>query len=337
LNNLTLPATGTYTVWLNTYMVTGRATFSLTQNVTESLSFNTPLTVSNTVAGQNFDLTFSGTAGQVVSLAATSSTYPGNTPSFTILNPNGSTLASTTLWNNGASLNNLTLPATGTYTVWLNTYMVTGRATFSLTQNITESIAFNTPLTVSSTLPGQVYDLTFSGTAGQVVSVAATNVTISCMNFSILNPDGSTLNSTGVCGSNGSVNNKTLPATGTYTILVNSGSVSGSATFSLTQNITQSIAFSTPLTVSSTVPGQVYDLTFSGTVNQVISVTATNVTISCVNFSIVNPNGSTLASTGVCGSSGSINGKTLPATGMYTILVNSGSSSGSATFTLTSP
>src|SRR5437870_6920862 len=72
------------------------------------------------------------------------------------------------------------IPTTGTYTVVLNPYASTGGATLTLTQNSTQALAVNTPLSVSSTIVGQVFDLTFSGTAGQVVSVAATSVTYPC-------------------------------------------------------------------------------------------------------------------------------------------------------------
>ena len=305
---------------------------------TGSISVGGSTTVTINTAGQIGLLVFDATKGQQVSMAANNVTI--SCMNFAILNPNGSQLVSAGTCGSNGSINNQTLPATGTYTI-LVTSGSSGSATINLTQNITESIAFNTPLTVSSTVPGQVYDLTFSGTSGQVVSVAATNSNWnnSCLNVSIVNPDGSTLASMGVCGSNGSMNSKTLPATGTYTILVNPGPSSGSATISLTQNITESIAINSPLTVSSNAAGQVYDLTFSGTSGQVVSVAITNANFptSCANLSIVNPDGSTLASTGVCGSNTSINNKTLPATGTYTILVNSNSSSGSATITLTSP
>src|SRR3989442_11557397 len=72
------------------------------------------------------------------------------------------------------------IPTTGTYTVVLNPYASTGGATLTLTQNSTQALAVNTPLSVSSTLAGQVFDLTFSGTAGQGGSVAATSVTHPC-------------------------------------------------------------------------------------------------------------------------------------------------------------
>src|SRR2546428_14106655 len=85
-------------------------------------------------------------------------------------------LTSSGLCANVGAFNNQTLPTTGTYTVVLNPYASTGGATLTLTQNITQALAVNTPLSVSSTLAGQVFYLTFSGAAGQGGSGAGPRV-----------------------------------------------------------------------------------------------------------------------------------------------------------------
>src|SRR5439155_404149 len=149
------------------------------QNITQPIAFNTPQSVSSTVIGQVFDLTFSGTAGQVVSLAATNNNYPCYDIDRSIVHPDGSNLATTGAGGNG-TFNNQTLPTTGTYTLLLHTLSHFPYTTLFRSQNITQPIAFNTPQSVSSTLAGQVFDLTFSGTAGQVVSLAATNNNYPC-------------------------------------------------------------------------------------------------------------------------------------------------------------
>src|SRR5438132_623917 len=173
-NNKTLPTTGTYTVLVNSLSYTGGVTLTLTQNITQPIALNTPQSVSSTLAGQVFDLTFSGTAGQVVSLAATNNNYRSEERRVGNVNPDGSNLVSGGVSGNG-SFNNKVLPQNGTYTVLVYSLSNTGGVNLTLTPNITQSIAFNTPQSVSSTLAGQVFDLTFSGTAGQVVSLAATN------------------------------------------------------------------------------------------------------------------------------------------------------------------
>jgi YD repeat-containing protein len=205
----------------------------------------------------------------------------------------------------------------------------------------TGSIAVGSSVNVAINTAGQIGLLAFDGTAGEAVSVVATNNTYACfaMTFTILNPDGSSLASGSACGTTGWLNSKTLPTTGTYTVYVNPTSSTGAATFTLTQNITESLALNTPLNVSSSLAGQVYDLTFSGTAGEVVSVAATNNTYACfaMTFTILNPDGSSLASGSVCGTGGSLSSKTLPTTGTYTVYVNPTSSTGAATFTLTSP
>src|SRR5437762_202908 len=94
------------------------------------------------------------------------------------------------------------------------------------------------------------------------------------MALSIVKPDGTDMVSSGVCG-NGSFNNQTLPTPGTYSVPTRRSSDLGGVTLTLTQNITQSIAFNTPQSVSSTLAGQVFDLTFGGTAGQVVSLAAT--------------------------------------------------------------
>ena len=350
-NSIILPESGTYTLVVNPGTATGGATFTLTQNITEALSFNTPLNVGSSLAGQVYDLTFSGTANEVVSLAITGGSYPGGDLGFTILKPDGTTLASGDVYNGGVGgsggVNNEALPQTGTYTILANPGPATGSATYTLTQNITEALSFNTPSNVGSSLAGQVYDLTFSGTANEVVSLAITGDSYphGDLGFTILNPDGTTLMSgsvyNGGVGGAGSVNNEKLPQTGTYTIVVNPGLGTGSATYTLTQNVTEALSFNTPLNVGSSLAGQVYDLTFSGTASEVVSlaITGDSYPRGDLGFTILNPDGTTLTSgsvyNGGVGGSGGVSNQTLPQTGTYTIVVNPGVGIGSATYNLT--
>ena len=103
-------------------------TLTLTTAISQTLPFNTPTTLSSSLAGQVFELTFSGTAGQVVTLAVTNDTYPDIEPSVTVVNPDGTNLAN----NAGSAFNNLTLPLTGTYTVVVNPHQTSGAVTLTL-------------------------------------------------------------------------------------------------------------------------------------------------------------------------------------------------------------
>jgi hypothetical protein len=137
------------------------------------------------------------------------------------------------------------LPASGTYTIAIDP---PGDATGSMTLTL-----YTVPADVSSTIaiggaaqtvtmgtPGQNASLTFSGTAGQNATLNITNETIgglgTCTSVLVKNPDGTTLVSNSCVTTQGAVINlSTLPATGTYTILIDPiGDATGSATLSIT-------------------------------------------------------------------------------------------------------
>jgi hypothetical protein len=119
------------------------------------------------------------------------------------------------------------LPANGTYTVVVNPevhYVGTVAVRAFTVVDVTGPIRPDgTPLTVATTTPGQDARLTFAGTAGQSkgVTVSAT-WTIGCSwRLSLLKPDGSLLAKTTLCGGTAAtISPKTLPVTGTYTVLI---------------------------------------------------------------------------------------------------------------------
>jgi len=242
LDSLTLPLPGTYTVLLNPALGgTGSATLLLsifndvTGTITPGISLNTTISY----PGQDARYTFSGTAGQQASVVTANSTNP-SCVTLAILKPDGTALGSSP--NCGASgfLDSLTLPTTGSYTVLFDpSGPGTGSATLllSIFNDVTGTIAIGTPLTATTSYPGQNARYTFSGTAGQSVSLQITNSTYPgcvALRFSILNPDGSTLTSSFTCSTSGSISSHTLGTTGTYTVLIDpQGPGTGSTTVAL--------------------------------------------------------------------------------------------------------
>ena len=351
---LTLPASGTYTIRLNpSGTTTGSATFTLYNipaDPTGTITIGgSPVTLTTTAPGQNASLTFSGTAAQRISLTI-SGALLSNCAYVSIVNPD-STLLLNNVFTCGSTYFSdvLTLPASGTYTIKLNpSGTTTGSATFTL-YNIpadpTGTITIGgSPVTLTTTAPGQNASLTFSGTAAQRISLTISGALLSnCAYVSIVNPDSTLLlNNVFTCGSTYFSDVLTLPASGTYTIRLNpSGTTTGSATFTL-YNIpadpTGTITIGgSPVTLTTTAPGQNASLTFSGTAAQRISLTISGALLSnCAYVSIVNPD-STLLLNNVftCGSTYFSDVLTLPASGTYTIKLNpSGTTTGSATFTL---
>jgi len=223
-----LPVTGTYTILVDpqgTY--TGNMTLRLYNVPADGNSAITPggspVTVAITVPGQNAGLSFSGTSGQRVSLNIGNVTINGTR--VYINKPDGSTL----LWDpnvtmTGAYFDAVTLPVTGTYSIFVDPQIeYTGSMTLTLfdcTDFVGSTTVGGASVTVPLNTPGKNGQVTFSGTSGQVVTVHVTGNTIAGVSVRLFKPDGT--QQTWASSSNSSFNlpQQTLSATGTYTITI---------------------------------------------------------------------------------------------------------------------
>jgi hypothetical protein len=356
MDSITLPVTGTYTVLVNPQgTTTGSVTVLINTfgDLSGTMTVGTPLTVTTTSAGQNARYTFSGTAGQQISMNLTGNTYTGcNAVVVSLLQPSGATVGAAGACTGGTGfMDSITLPVTGTYTTLVNPQGTTTGSVTILLNTFTDiaggAVTAGTPFTTTTSTAGQNASYTFSGTAGQQMSMNLTgNTYVGCnaVVVSILQPSGATVGSAGACtNGTGFMDSITLPVTGTYTVLVNpQGTTTGSVTVLLNNfaDVTGTIASGTPLTATTTVSGQNARYAFSGISAQQVSASLTGNTYSGCNavvVSILKPDGSTLSSTGLCtGGSGSIAPIALPSTGTYTVLVNpQGTTTGSLTVALT--
>lgn len=201
-----------------------------------------PVTVTTTTTGQLALLTFSATTGQKLHLKWNTNTFPGST-GIALRKPDGSLLFNTSIPQNDVGIDEFQIPGTGTYTIVIDPE---GSSIGSLTlkldnppPDVTASITPNgAPVTVTTTLIGQNARLTFAGTAGQQISISVSNVTIpgSTYIYLLTSTGGQLARGNYYQGiSNGAINAVTLPATGTYTILVDPyGAGVGSMTLLLT-------------------------------------------------------------------------------------------------------
>jgi hypothetical protein len=336
-----LPATGTYTILLDPYnAATGTMTLTLSEEQTGAITkggASVPLSL--TRPAERARLSFSGTAGQRLSLGLTGSTIGSGTASF--LNPDGSTLASLSFGTASTALDTPVLPVTGTYTILVDPYgsLYTGNVTLTLSEEIAGTITpggAGVPLSI--TRAGQRARLTFTGTAGQRVSVGLTGVTITQSTVSIIKPDGSTLGAT----TNAFLEPQTLPTTGSYAVLVDpSAAYTGTATVTLYDvppDVTGSVTINgAAFHVALTVPGQQGFVTVPGTTGQAITVRGANSTVGCVNVFLMNPTGGGYSVISPCTASFTLP-STLSQTGTYTIRVDpSAANIGSVDMSVTSP
>jgi YD repeat-containing protein len=300
-------------------------------------------------------VTFSGTAGQRVSLLGTqgmSGFYFGCDVNVSLLTAYGTPIDFLpTCMESTGFMEVKTLRATGTYTILVvPTSPATGSVTLTLVDVPADPAgtitADGTPVTVTTTAAGQNARLTFSGAAGQRISLVGTQgmsgQVLACdVNVTILAPDGTALAGGSACmeGSGfidpASLPAAGLPASGTYTIFVDPAS---SATGSLTLRLNTVTDFSgatnangAAMTVPLTTAGQNGIVTFSGAASQWVSLTTSGIggqlALACdVNASILRSGGSTLVSPTCVEGNGFIDALQLPASDTYTIFIDPASS-----------
>jgi subtilisin family serine protease len=346
----TLPVTGSYRIVVDPQgTATGSMTLTLYDvppDATGAIAPGGPaITTTAGTPGQNARLTFDAQAGQRVSLNLSGVTISNSYVS--LLKPDGAILGGNSYISIfGGFLDTRALPSAGTYTILVDPQAAaTGSMTLTLYDvpaDAAGTIAFGglSPTLTMST-PGQNASATFAGQAGQRASVKLAT-TVSSAYVSILNPDGTVLTSNTYVGpSGGFLDPKTLPTSGTYRILIDpQGAATGSMTLTLYDvppDVTTTIApGGAAVAISANTPGQNARIAFDGQAGARISLKLTATTIANAYVSILNPNGSALASNVYLGTSGGfVDTKVLPATGSYTILVDpQGASIGSTTLTL---
>ena len=297
----------------------------------------------NTAPGQNASLTFSGTAGQIVGMAFSSTTSGGyGWCKVSLLDPSGTLLANGYCGSNAPFIDSVTLASNGTYTIFIDPQAAaTGTTTVTLNNDadVTGTISIDgAAVTATTTLPGQDARLTFSATAGQKIAVTVNSVSIPSAFVHLLRPDGTEQTYVSVnnnpAGQVFFIDTQTLAATGTYTLWVqHSGGGTGSATLQIntvpadfTATITLNGATVRIPATGNTVPGQNANLTFSASAGQQVTLNISNDTYTpntgCL-LTVKDPSGSTITSN-YCGTgtSTTIGPFSASTTGTYSIYVD---------------
>jgi hypothetical protein len=301
----TLSVGGTYTIYVDPgFAETGSVTaqvFVVPPDLAGPITFGTPLQVAIAKPGQDAAYTFTGVKDRRVSLHLTNNTF--ERVQVSILRPDGTALFSpalTVLASEGFR-DPVKLPVGGTYKVKVDPVDgATGAAdvaVYDTTVDVAATIAPNaTPVTVSTTSPGQKAVVSFTLTAARRVSLDVTGVTManaatSGLSLKILRPDGTTLKSESL-GTNGKfVDTQSLTQTGTYKIVLDPSSATvGSATLTLytvaADTTAPILANGTPTTIAVATPGQNATLTFNGTANQRVAFRVSKGAVSSLKVSL---------------------------------------------------
>ena len=322
--------------------------------VTGRMVFGETRTVTTTSSGKVAVIVFEGTTNQRMSLKISGVSLTGGNGylDVTIKKPNGTTLVSASYISSSAFFDTTTLPVDGSYTILVDPQGTNvGSATLTLYNvpaNVTGSITPNgSPVTVTTTTPGQDAELTFTGSTGQRVSLKISGISLTGGNgytdVYLKRPDGTTLVSSSYIWSSDFFDVQTLPSNGTYTILVNpQGTNVGSVTLTLYEvpaDVTGTLVSGSPLAVTMSTPGQNAAPTFAGTAGQRVFVKVSEITTSGGNgymdLYLKKPDGTTLASQSYISSNGYIDVQVLPVSGTYTVLLTpQTSTTGSANLTL---
>ncbi len=225
-----MAATGTYTILIDPWDTsTGSVTLTLSSEVNAGTIVldGASVTATTTRVGQKARMTFSGTAGQTVSLGVNSTTLV-NLSSLTIYNPDGSALANSGTYLDTNDNFHLLLAATGTYTILIDPWDTsTGSVTLTLSSEINVgSLTINgasAPVTISRV--GQRARITFNNDiANQQATVRITSNTIGSVTVSLLRPDVTEQTASTSSASSFNLATQTLATTGTYTVYVDPAS-----------------------------------------------------------------------------------------------------------------
>jgi RHS repeat-associated protein len=272
-----------------------------------------------------------------------------NTNNMFLTDPNG-----TQLVGGGMGWTDVITPmVAGTYTIKVDFLgMATGTATATLynvpvdsTTNVTfPAVGSSVQASATSTTPGQDSKVTFdisSVTPGMRIAINGVQAGSNTNNMFLTDPNGTQLFGGGM----GWTDLLTPTVAGTYTIRVDFlGMATGTATatlYNVPADATTSMSFpapgsSTQASVTTTTPAQNATVTFDATSGSTVTFTFDESAISgcCNQFTVLNPSGSTLSSTGA----GTVGPLSLPETGTYTIKINySGLNVGTGSVTLTAP
>ncbi|WP_329127177.1 polymorphic toxin-type HINT domain-containing protein [Streptomyces sp. NBC_01465] len=329
-----LPLSGTYSLYVepNSNGV-GSASLVLSEAAGGALDYAAaPSAAAMTRAGQNTRWTFTATAGDSVSLGVDA--LQMTSVNALLYAPNGDKLTERLIPNKGADSIDLdSVPQTGTYELVLDPYnAATGTAQASVSNYSTGGVATTTgpAVQVPISRPGQNGTATFQGQLGQQLSLgmAATGFTTS-LPVTIKTPSGTVLETqTAWWNSPTEWELKTLPTTGTYTIVV-APTALGTGQLSLTLSQTATLAALTTgaAPAKADIPrfGQNLESTFQATTGDDLSLglSANTVTTNLL-VSVINPSGSTLINQRMVytGQSGTIGLSDLPETGTYRIVID---------------
>ncbi len=243
IDRVVLPATGTYKLRLDPGGTgTGSVTVALTSATDQSGSIavgGPPVTMRIGQPGAVAKFSFTAKAGDIVYLDASAATIPDACGVLSVLDSTGGTVGTGCVLSHVGSVDRTVLKVAGTYSIELDLSGAgTGAVTVALhavTDDTGTIDVGGAPVTAHVSTAGGIADYHFTGTAGQHVTVDASDSTLpdACGLILVRDGSGATLNTGCVLDKTGSFT-VTLPAAGTYDVVVDPN---GAATGQLTLRV----------------------------------------------------------------------------------------------------
>jgi YD repeat-containing protein len=299
-----------------------------TSRITIGQASTLQVTTANKVAIGLFD----ATKGQAIFVNIPSSSGP-NYSHVGIYDGFGRQVIDSAIAPSGGYIDHTTLPDDGTYELVFDPGgSDTGTLSFTMTDagDVSSPVQPGTPATLSTTRPGQRLRFTFSAAVGERFSAEVTGSTYPCCPYvSMVEPTQRVLNTFNWFGSSTFLDTQTITWSGSHSVYITPGVPTGQATLTLYQvppdpNFNAVIG-GPAVTASTSVPGQNYTVSFSGSANQRVSILEDNSTFACCpDWQLVAPDNSVLASGNYFGTLGEsfTDPVTLPQNGTYTIKVD---------------
>jgi hypothetical protein len=337
------PVAGTYTVVVQPYPFgTGTLGFdaTLSNDWVVPLPANTTTAMNLSRSGQNGRFTFDAVAGTTIAvqIGGITTTPANQLVTLAVLKPDGFILAGTANAT-GYTFNLTNLPATGTYTVFVdpaNGATASLSATYVANPNTPLPVG-GSPVSASAAVSGQYTYFTFTATQGANLGLGLSNLTVtdtstprsSAADVAIYAPDGTSWNYNPSCQPPAcDVNLGAAPVTGTYTMVVQpypfgTGTLSFDAT--LSDDLVVPLPANTATAMNLSRSGQNGRFTFDAVAGTTVAVQiggiATTPANQLVTLTVLKPDGSILAGT-TTATGYTFNLTSLPVTGAYTLFVD---------------
>ena len=329
-----LPMDGTYSLLLRT----GLAQVSLDAKI-ETNRFvpndAVPLDFTRS-AGQSTRALIAASAGEQKALMVSGLTMtpPIGSLDVQILLPNGSTFRRTGASGLGSTIPLAPFTVTGTHSVMLAPPAGATQSAYkvALLQGATLQVD-GPPSDVALANPGEGARLTFAGAAGDNLGLGVSGVALNpalgaSTSVAAYKPDGSFLASM-VCRADGTTcatNLANLPATGTYTVIVQPvNGATGTQRLWLSRDVIGTLVSGAPLSVALPRPGQNARLMLAGTAGALLALQVRGVVTNPAGQGLLvlisHPSKSTIAYTHLAGAGQTVVIPPLPVSGTYTVFI----------------